>query len=268
MAQLAEASTALAPWARARRRARLLLERHAFAGEILRLYSALLDVQERAFLATLHDRPAPATLALYIARHVTAAVVEATALAGPPALAAAARNRVDEDDAVGTIEAWLAGERQAPVDEYLARAAAAPVLEALGPAAGAACRWPHGDGGCPRCGGAPQVSCFTEAGEALVSGPRLLLCGRCAESWIHPRMTCPGCGEQSSAKLPIFADAERFPHLRADACETCRRYLITVDLRKDPEAVPVVDELVALPLDLYVQERGFAKILPNLMAIG
>jgi hypothetical protein len=25
---------------------------------------------------------------------------------------------------------------------------------------------------------------------------------------------------------------------------------------------------VALPLDLYVQERGFAKILPNLMAIG
>ncbi len=29
-----------------------------------------------------------------------------------------------------------------------------------------------------------------------------------------------------------------------------------------------MDELAALPLDLYVQERGFAKIVPNLMAIG
>jgi FdhE protein len=81
-------------------------------------------------------------------------------------------------------------------------------------------------------------------------------------------MTCVGCGEQTTAKLPIFADTERLPHLRADACETCRRYVITVDLRKEPEAVPVVDELTALPLDLHAQEHGFAKITPNLMAIG
>jgi FdhE protein len=81
-------------------------------------------------------------------------------------------------------------------------------------------------------------------------------------------MTCVSCGEQSTSTLPIFADAERLPHLRADACETCRRYLITIDLRRDPHAVPVVDELVALPLDLYVKERGFTKIVPNLMAIG
>ena len=45
----------------------------------------------------------------------------------------------------------------------------------------------------------------------------------------------------------------------------CRRYLLTVDLPKDPSAVPVVDELAALPLDLFVQERGFKKITPNLM---
>jgi FdhE protein len=81
-------------------------------------------------------------------------------------------------------------------------------------------------------------------------------------------MTCPACGEQSSDKLAIFSDAEGIPHLRADACETCRRYVITVDLRKDPQAVPVVDELAALPFDLHAQERGFTKIVPNLMAIG
>jgi formate dehydrogenase maturation protein FdhE len=40
-----------------------------------------------------------------------------------------------------------------------------------------------------------------------------------------------------------------------------------VDGRKDPAAVPIVDELVALPLDLHVRERGFSKIVPNLMGI-
>jgi hypothetical protein len=76
-----------------------------------------------------------------------------------------------------------------------------------------------------------------------------------------------GCGEQSTAKLPIFADAERFPHLRADACETCRRYLITVDLRKDPEAVPSWTSWwrSARPLRPGARLR---QDLPNLMAIG
>jgi len=189
-------------------------------------------------------------------------------MAGPPALVAAVSERLGEGDAIGAVARWLQGEPQPPVERYLARAATSPVLEALGPLAGAACSAGASAVLCPLCDGLPQVSYLSDAGEALVSGPRMLACCRCGASWIHQRMTCAACGEQSTSKLPIFADAERLPHLRADACETCRRYLITVDLRKDPEAVPAVDELVALPLDLYVQERGFAKIVPNLMAIG
>jgi FdhE protein len=270
MEQLAVVPLALEEWARRRRRTRLLLERHSFAAQLLRLYQALLDVQEPAFLGALEDRPEPASLAGYVDEHVMAAVAEATAAAGPPGLAAAVPARLREADGAAFVARWLAGEPQAPVDEYLARAAAGPVLEALGPAAGAACRRRAADSerACPRCGGLPQASYLSDAGETLVSGPRMLLCSRCGGSWIHPRMTCPGCGEQTTARLPIFADAERFPHLRADACETCQRYLITVDLRKDADAVPVVDELVALPLDLELRKRGFAKVVPNLMAIG
>jgi FdhE protein len=105
-------------------------------------------------------------------------------------------------------------------------------------------------------------------------------------------MTCPGCGEDSSSRLTIFseegtASGERgsvvrglegrlggqrvaagkavFPHIRIEACETCRRYLLNVDIAADPTAVPVVDELAALPLDLYARERGISKIIPNLM---
>jgi FdhE protein len=265
---LSVASMTTEAWARRRRRARQLVERHSFAADLLRLYDALLDVQQPAFLRARDDRPEPARLAAYAADQIVREVVDATNLAGPPTLAAAVRDRHRDGDPAEFIARWLAGERQAPVEEYLARAATAPVLEALGAAAGDACSGRPAEGGCPRCGGLPQLSYLTEAGETLVSGPRMLLCCRCGESWIHQRMTCAGCGEQATSKLPIFADAERFPHLRADACEACQRYLITIDLRKEPEAVPVVDELVALPLDLYVKERGFTKIVPNLMAIG
>jgi formate dehydrogenase maturation protein FdhE len=268
MARLAVTPLALEAWARRRRRARQLAERHAFAGEMLQLYGTLLDVQERAFLKTLDDRPEPGALAEYVAAEVLADIADATVQAGPPPLVVAVRERLRDAAPVALIAKWLAGIRQGAVEEYLARAAVGPALEALGPIAGAACTGPIGDGACPRCGGLPQLSYLSDAGEALVSGPRTLLCCRCGEGWVHQRMTCPGCGEQTSGKLPIFADVERFPQLRADACDTCRRYVITVDLRKDPEAVPVVDELAALPLDLHVQERGFAKIVPNLMAIG
>ena len=268
MAPLAVAPTALEAWARRRRRARLLASRHPFAADLLRLYEALLDVQERAFARALEYRPAPARLPAYVADHVIEGIAEASVRAGPAPMALAVRERLRDGRPADWVRTWLSGLRQPPVDEYLARAAAGPVLEALGPAAGAACSGAKAPLGCPRCGGLPQVSYLSEGGEALVSGPRMLLCCRCSESWIHQRMTCVGCGEQTTAKLPIFADAERFPHLRADACERCRRYVITVDIRKDPEAVPVVDELTALPLDLYVQERGFAKVMPNLMAIG
>jgi formate dehydrogenase maturation protein FdhE len=268
MQRLAAPPLAMEAWARRRRRARALAERHGYAAELLRLYQALLDVQERAFLRALDDRPDPTTLAGYVAARVIPGVAEATVAAGPPPLAITVRDRVRDGHPAALVAKWLAGERQSPTDEYLARAASGPVLEALGPAAGAACSDRGGERGCPRCGGLPQASYLTDAGEALVSGPRMLLCCRCGASWIHQRMTCAGCGEQATARLPIFADAERLPHLRADACESCRRYLITVDLRRDAEAVPVVDELAALPLDLYVQERGFTKIVPNLMAIG
>ena len=261
-------ATTTETWARRRRRAREIAARHPFAAELLRLYEALIDAQEPAFLKARDDRPEPARVAAYAAERIMRDVVEATLASGPPALAAAVQGRLRDGKPVELVGRWLAGEPQDAVDEYLARAASAPVLEALGAAAGEACPGERAEGTCPRCGGLPQLSYLTDAGETLVSGPRMLACCRCGESWIHQRMTCPGCGEQTTGKLPIFADAERFPHLRADGCETCKQYLITIDLRKEPQAVPVVDELVALPLDLYVKERGFTKIVPNLMAIG
>ena len=78
-------------------------------------------------------------------------------------------------------------------------------------------------------------------------------------------MTCVSCRETDGSKMPVLADESRLPHLRIDACDTCRAYLVTVDVRKDPGAIPLVDEIAALPLDLLAAERGYRKITRNLM---
>ncbi len=257
---------AVAPrWGSRRRRATELQARWPYAGEMLRLYAALVDAQERSYASALDDRPERERLASYVVERVMPEIVRETLAAGPPALAASVRDRVAGGGLEESVRRWLADEDLAPVDEYLARAASAPVLEALGAAA-----WPAAqsvEGRCPRCGGRPQLSSIGELSEDLVTPPRRLLCCRCGEEWIHARMACPACGERTTSKLPIYADAERLPHVRADGCESCRQYVLTIDLRRDRDAVAVVDELVALPLDLHMQERGFAKIVPNLMGI-
>ena len=62
-------------------------------------------------------------------------------------------------------------------------------------------------------------------------------------------------------------ESSTFPHLRVEACAACQRYVIDVDLGRDPSAVAEVDELAALPLDLYAADRGHTKITPNLMGV-
>jgi FdhE protein len=73
-----------------------------------------------------------------------------------------------------------------------------------------------------------------------------------------------GTTAPDASGTPAPADAT-FPHVRIEACASCQRYLIDVDLGLDPGSVPEVDELAALPLDLYAAERGLSKITPNVM---
>jgi hypothetical protein len=257
------------PYADRRRRAAELRERHPFAAEVLTLYLALLDVQERAYLVACARPPQPQDVPGFVAAELLPRVVEATVSAGPPKLAEAVVGRFHSGDLGDLVGRWLRGTEQSLVDRYLARAASAPVLEALAPAALlVTCSGGEPDERhCPRCGGLPQLSYFSISGEALVTGPRYLLCSRCSHSWIHPRLVCAACGESRAEHLTVYSETEEMPQLRVDGCGTCRRYLVGVDLRRDAAAVPVVDELAALPLDLYAKEHGLRKALPNLMGM-
>jgi ferredoxin len=65
--------------------------------------------------------------------------------------------------------------------------------------------------------------------------------------------------------LAAEAESLRFPHLRVEACDSCHHYLIGVDLGRDAQAVPVVDELASLPFDLHAKEHvlRMAQITPG-----
>lgn len=259
--------TALAydPWPDRRRRTGELVQRYPHAAEMLNLYRALLDVQERAFRVARSESLRPADAAGFSAARVMPDVVDVTVTSGPRQLAQAASERFVAAEPESLVASWLRSDEQAPVERYLARASAGPVLEAMGEVAGLACQGPQDERHCPTCSGLPQLSYFGVTNEALVTGPRYLLCSRCGNTWTYARMVCASCGENTTPKLAIYGQTEPFPHARVDACETCRRYLLTFDLRKDTRTVPIVDELAALPLDLYAQEHGMTKIVPNLM---
>ena len=79
-------------------------------------------------------------------------------------------------------------------------------------------------------------------------------------------MVCAACGEQTVEKLAVYT-AEQFRHVRVEACDTCRYYIKTVDLTKHGLAVPVVDELATVPLDLWAAEQGYTKLQPNVLAL-
>jgi len=118
---------------------------------------------------------------------------------------------------------------------------------------------------CPFCAGPPQLSILQGGGE-LEGGGRTLLCATCLTSWPFRRVRCASCGEEDEQHLAYF-HSPAFEHLRVDACDTCRRYLKTVDLTRLGVAVPLVDEVAGAPLDVWAREQGYEKIELNLVGL-
>src|SRR6202521_3138697 len=114
---------------------------------------------------------------------------------------------------------------------------------------------------CPLCGSRPLLGVLRPEGDG---GKRFLLCSFCSQEWEFRRIHCPTCGEEAEGKLPVYV-AEQLPHIRVEACDTCKFYIRTVDLTKDGHAIPLVDDLAAIPLTLWAHEKGYSRLQPNLL---
>lgn len=165
---------------------------------------------------------------------------------GNSQVAANARTMLKREDHDEILHACWQGEH----DDFFARAFLQPSAEA----ANIDCAW---------CRRRPQVSVLRDAAQGA---RRALACALCSREWNYPRTQCPFCQEQDSDALPVFT-AEDYGHLRVEACDSCQSYLIAVDMTKDGLAVPLVDELAAVTLNLWAQEQGYARRVPNLLGI-
>ncbi len=116
---------------------------------------------------------------------------------------------------------------------------------------------------CPFCSGRPLVGVLRPEGDGA---KRSLICSLCSTEWTYGRIVCPACGEETVEKLAIYT-ASQFHQVRVEACDTCHYYIKTVDLTKNGHAVPVVDELATIPLNLWAQQHQYTKLQPNLLGI-
>jgi FdhE protein len=116
---------------------------------------------------------------------------------------------------------------------------------------------------CPFCSAKPLVGVLRPEGDG---GRRSLICSVCSTEWTFGRIICPGCGEENVEKLVVYT-ASQFNHVRVEACDTCRRYIKTIDLTKNGRAVPIVDELATIPLNLWATEHRYTKLQVNLLGL-
>src|SRR5580704_6313578 len=114
---------------------------------------------------------------------------------------------------------------------------------------------------CPLCGCKPIVGVLRSEGDG---GKKSLICMLCSHEWPFRRIYCPACGEEREPHMAFYS-APEIAHVRVDVCDTCHTYLKNIDLTKTGLAVPIVDELATIPLDLWAVEHGYHKLQINLL---
>jgi formate dehydrogenase maturation protein FdhE len=148
--------------------------------------------------------------------------------------------------------------------DYISRALLQPYAEMLRDRKIAPDRV-HSRGHCPFCGGAAWISIRKSSSDAE-SGFRYLACSLCGLEWNVNRISCPACGEEDPYKLPIF-QSDVHKAVRLETCETCRRYVKSIDLTLDARPIPPIDDLVSLSMDLWAADEGYTRIEPGLAGI-
>lgn len=279
-------------WEQQRRRAEDLAARYAFAQDALEFFRHLTAFQEAMVqgvslgVDTPRDAGEPFPLrALYTAEHHDLLLVKFPAFLdlirqlAPTALAEAADTlrSVPAERWEALLDAyWFQDPGQpdpsveAGAMDFFPKAflqpyavALASGLRVIGGEAEIDWKVAQGIGVCPLCGARAQVSVLRPESHGA---SRSLLCSLCGTEWRFKRVRCVSCGEEEFTRL-LYHTTEQFPHVRLNLCETCQTYIKEVDLSKEASAVPVVDEIATIPLDIVATARGCHKLELNLIGM-
>ena len=252
----------LSQWDQRIRRAEELAAAHPFAADVLRFYQRVATIQKGLYWYA-KESPA-ADLASILPKFPE--FLSAVEAAAPEPIAKSAREWKTQglDRSIELLESrWRSTSAAGDPGALLAWLFLQPYGEYVAEQAGTALRQQNAAAVCPFCSRKPVVGVLRPEGDGA---KRSLICPFCATEWPFLRILCPACGEQSSEKLASYT-ADQFMHVRVEACDTCGCYIKTVDLTRNGHAVPVVDELATIPLNLWARERGYVKIQTNMLGI-
>jgi formate dehydrogenase maturation protein FdhE len=282
-----------AKWDRRIRRANDLASTYSFAAQGLNFYSRIATFQKRFYAEidkalgdspkTAADRPLRDELDLFLLLPNLSPFLSLIQQTAPPPLAQAAAV-LARKGAAGwqrTIENFWHGDAEldlsahtadgqldadaaegSPSDSALAWIFLQPYAEYLADHRETL----HVDGTpqtCPLCGGKPVAGVLRSEGDGA---KKSLICMLCAHEWNFRRVVCPSCGEEREPQMAFYS-APEIAHVRVDVCDTCHTYLKSIDLTKTGLAVPVVDELATIPLDLWAREHGYQKLQINILGV-
>ena len=234
-------------------RATELAKLYPGASNLLNFYRELAAFQKPIFEAL---RSEGETDVRALNRHFPA-LIELVGRSAPEPLADSSSKLTEELLA----EHWQGTVEYDPAGRFLARVLLQPYAEYL--ASRGDIRVETTPSTCPFCNARPVLAVLRGEGDG---GKRSLLCSMCATEWLYRRVVCPSCGEENKDKLPIYIAAE-LDYVRVDACDSCQTYLKAVDLTKNGRAVPVVDEIATVALNIWAEEHGYSKLEPNLLGM-
>jgi FdhE protein len=110
---------------------------------------------------------------------------------------------------------------------------------------------------CPVCASGPMLV-------VIRNTERELLCSLCLHEWKAGVERCIHCGDEQDAKVSRhFFDG--MAHVSLEACDRCRIYLPCIDLSKEREAIPEVDDIGAVELRRWAHERGYRRACANIL---
>lgn len=237
-------------------RARELSQQNPSAAELLGFYAHIAAFQKSFYDDLRRTRPA-AGIDVVIPR--VPGLLKVVAKHGPHALAETAEASVNNE--AHWREILTSGDADAdPADVFFTRSLLQPYTEFLASVADINLNGTKPL--CPFCAEKPVVAVLRGEGDGA---KRSLVCSLCSTEWEFRRILCPGCGEENKDKLPVYT-ASDLDYVRVEACDSCRIYIKAIDLTKNGLAVPVVDELASVAMDVWAGEKGYTKLMPNLLA--
>jgi len=243
-------------------RAKDLAERCLPARELLDFYWHLAIFQKSTFEQLNRSGETDVRALL----HYFPALLELVRRSGPEALIDFGERNLGNAEARESVllSRWDDGVRaepEEPAADFFPRVLLQPYAEAL--ATRGDIDFQTAAATCPFCDARPVAGVLRGEGDGA---KRWLLCSICSTEWPFRRVVCPNCGEQDKDKLPIYT-ASGLDHVRVEACDNCNTYIKAVDLTKDGLAIPVVDELATVALNIWAEEHGYTKLECNILGL-